>query len=272
MLRKKKPLNILVVVSAALLLYWAAGFGLISADESKSSEAEKTPIIGPRTDKLLRAMGEYLKTANQLSFHAEITFDDILPSGQKIQSSASNNVVVHRPNRIYADSQGDQGNLRFWYDGENMTLQNESIGVYAKVPVPAVIDDALDHLMEKYEFSPPLVDFIYQDPYNTLIDNVESGFYVGLHNVDGIRCHHLAFVQKNIDWQIWIEDGKQMVPRKLVITYHNEPESPQYIAVLSDWDLDARLSDTLFNNDLISTANLEKIEFLDITKEIPEYY
>ena len=137
------------------------------------------------------------------------------------------------------------------------------------MPVPAVIDDALDHLMEKYGFSPPLVDFIYQDPYNTLIENVEFGFYVGLHNVDGIRCHHLAFVQKNIDWQIWIEDGKQMVPRKLVITYHNEPESPQYIAVLSDWDLDARLSDTLFNNDLISTANLEKIEFLDITKETP---
>ena len=196
MLRKKKPLNILAVVIAALLLCWVTGFGLTSAEESKTSEAKKTPIVGPRTDKLLRAMGEYLKTANQLSFHAEITFDDILPSGQKIQSSASNNVVVHRPNRIYADSQGDQGNLRFWYDGKNITLQNEGIGVYAKVPVPAVIDDALDHLMEKYEFSPPLVDFIYQDPYNTLIDNVESGFYVGLHNVDGIRCHHLAFVQR----------------------------------------------------------------------------
>ena len=265
-----KHLKMLVAVCMTFLLCWSAGFCVISAEESQKSEAEDTPVVGPRTDKLLRSMGDYLKTAKQLSFHAEITFDDMLLSGQKIQYSASNDIAVHRPGNVYAESQGDQGNMRFWYDGKKMVLQNESIGVYAEVPVPATIDAAMDHLMEKFGFSPPLVDFIYQDPYNTLIENVESGFYVGLHNVDGIRCHHLAFVQKNIDWQIWIEDGKQMVPRKLVITYHNEPESPQYIAVLSDWDLDARLSDTLFNNDLISTANLEKIEFLDITKEIPD--
>ncbi len=223
MLRKKKPLNILVVVIAALLLCWATGFGLISAEESKSSETEDAPVVGPRTDKLLRAMGDYLKTAKQLSFRAEITFDDMLPSGQKIQYAASNEIAVHRPDRVYAESQSDQGNMRFWYDGKNMTLMDVGLSVYAKVPVPSVIDAAMDHLMEKYGFSPPLVDFIYQDPYNTLIENVEFGFYVGLHNIDGIRCHHLAFVQKNIDWQIWIEDGNQMVPRKLTITYKNEP-------------------------------------------------
>jgi hypothetical protein len=267
-MRKLKPLNILVVVSAALLLYWATGFGLISADESKTSEVEDTPVVGPRTDKLLRAMGDYLKMTKQFSFHAEITFDDMLLSGQKIQYSASNDIAVHRPGNVYAESQGDQGNMRFWYDGKKMVLQNESIGVYAEVPVPATIDAAMDHLMEKFGFSPPLVDFIYQDPYRTLIENVEFGFYVGLHYVDGIRCHHLAFVQNNIDWQVWIEDGNQMVPRKLTITYKNEPESPQYIAVLSEWDLNARLPDALFNTDLISTANLEKIEFLDITKKI----
>ncbi len=267
--RDNKHIKILSVVCITLLLCWSACSNVIRADESQSSEAEETTVIGPRTDKLLRAMGEYLKTAKQFSFHAEITFDDMLPSGQKIQYSASNDIAVHRPDSVYAESQGDQGNLRFWYDGKNMTLQNEGIGVYAKVPVPDIIDAAMDHLMDKYGFSPPLVDFIYQDPYNTLIENVEFGFYVDLHNVEGIRCHHLAFVQKNIDWQIWIEDGKQMVPRKLTITYKNEPESPQYIAVLSEWDLDARLSEARFNADLTSTVNLEKIEFLDLTKNIP---
>jgi hypothetical protein len=267
--RDNKHIKMLVAVCMTLLLCWSANFCVISAEESQKSEADDTPVVGPRTDKLLRSMGDYLKTAKQLSFHAEITFDDMLLSGQKIQYSASNDIAVHRPGNVYAESQGDQGNMRFWYDGKKMVLQNESIGVYAEVPVPATIDAAMDHLMEKFGFSPPLVDFIYQDPYRTLIENVEFGFYVGLHYVDGIRCHHLAFVQNNIDWQVWIEDGNQMVPRKLTITYKNEPESPQYIAVLSEWDLNARLPDALFNTDLISTANLEKIEFLDITKNIP---
>ncbi len=269
MLKEKKYLTTLTVVSATLLLCLATGFGFVYAAETESRKVEDKPVIGSRTDKLLRAMGDYLKTAGQFSFHAEITFDDMLPSGQKIQFTADNEIAVQRPNRVYAESKRDQGIMRLWYDGQNITLLNYGIGVYAKVPVPDKIDTAMDHLMEKYGFTPPLVDFIYQDPYNTLIENVEFGFYVGLHNVDGIRCHHLAFVQKNIDWQIWIEDGKQMVPRKLVITYKNEHESPQYIAILSNWDLNAHISEALFDADLTPTANLEKIEFLDITKDSP---
>jgi len=105
MQRKKKCLTIPVVVScAAWLLCLTAGFGVISAAEpqfgkeisesgsaeSQTSDAEETPVIGPRTDKLLRAMGDYLKTAKQFTFHTENTYDDLLPSGQKIQYSASN--------------------------------------------------------------------------------------------------------------------------------------------------------------------------------------
>ena len=286
MKRKKKHLNFLIVYSTAMLLCWASGFGNMSVALSQSAgptgpqsgEKESLPVISPRADKLLRAMGDYLKTAKQFSFNAEINFDDLLPSGQKIQYSASSDVAVVRPDRIYADYKGDRvsksswydfENKRFWYDGKNMTLMDVGLGVYATKPVPDNIDATMDFLMEKYGFTPPLADFVYQDPYDTLIENVEFGIYVGLNSVEGIRCHHLAFVQQYIDWQIWIEDGKQMVPRKLVITYKTEQESPQYIAVFSEWDLEARLPDALFNFDLTSTANLEKIEFLDITENLP---
>ena len=269
MLRKKICLTTLAVVSAIFLLCWVAGCGVISVAETQSTEAEEMPVIDPRTDKLLQAMGDYLKTAKQYSFHAEITFDELLPSGQKIQYAASNDVAVHRPDRIYAEQQSDLGGKRFWYYGKNITLMDVNLGVYATESVPDNIDDAMDHLMEKFGFSPPLVDLVYQNPYDTLIENVEFGFYVGLHNVEGVRCHHLAFVQKYIDWQIWIEDGKHMVPRKLTITYKTVPESPQFTAVLSEWDLDARLPDALFNADLTSTENLEKIEFLVISETVP---
>ena len=47
MLRKKKPLNILAVVIAALLLCWVTDFGLTSAEESKTSEAEEHLSLAP---------------------------------------------------------------------------------------------------------------------------------------------------------------------------------------------------------------------------------
>jgi hypothetical protein len=55
------------------------------------------PIIDPQVNKLLREMGEYLKDAQQFSFQAEITFDDVLPSGQKIQFGATEDVAVRLP-------------------------------------------------------------------------------------------------------------------------------------------------------------------------------
>jgi len=270
MLRRQKPLIILTVTSAIFLLCLSAIHGIISADETLPAETEEKPVIDTRTDKLLRAMGDYLKSSEQFSFHAEINFDDLISSGQKIQYAFTSDIAVHRPDRVYAERRTELGGKRFWYDGKNMTLMDVTFGVYATEPVPGVIDAAMDHLMNKYGFSPPLVDFVYQDPYRILIENVESGFYVGLHNISGTRCHHLAFVQKEIDWQIWIEDGKQMVPRKFVITYKTLPESPQYSAVLSEWDLDAELPDALFDINLTSTEGFEKIEFMTITDTASE--
>lgn len=225
--------------------------------------SEPGPVIGPRAELVLKAMSDYMKSVKQFSFRGKISFDDVLPTGQKIQYSAENQVAIRRPDRIYAEMQGDESNRRFWYNGQKATLVDGDRGMYATVDnVPGELGALMDYLMEKYNFSPPLADLVYPDLYEALTENVQFGIYVGLHDVEGIRCHHLAFVEKYIDWQIWIEDGMQMVPRKIVITYKVQPESPQYTAILTDWDLNAYFSDILFDVEMAALANLEKIEFL----------
>ncbi len=57
---------------------------------------------------------------------------------------------------------------------------------------------------------------------------VQRGEYLGIHEAAGVPCHHLAFEQATIDWQLWIDAGKDPLPRKLVITYKTEDEVPQY--------------------------------------------
>ena len=70
------------------------------------------------------------------------------------------------------------------------------------------------------------------------------------------------FSQEVIDWQIWIEDGPRPVPRKLLITYKEEPGSPQYVARLSDWDFQPCLSDHYFR--FQPPKGSDEIEFLAI--------
>jgi hypothetical protein len=222
------------------------------AKESAKEQTEVThsAVIGPQADRFLRQMSDYLKASKQFSFHAEIAYDDLLPSGQKLQLGASHDVLVRRPDRTYAEFQGERGGKRFWYDGKTITLYDATHDVYATEQAPSTIDGMLDHIMKVYGFSPPLSDLIYSDPCAVLTQNVQYGFYAGMTQIDGERCHHLAFQEKKIDWQIWIEDGTQCVPRKVVITYKTLPGAPQFTAVLSHWDLVAPAPDGMF------TANL----------------
>jgi len=234
--------------------------------EKPAVKPDAAPVVNPLAQKLLREMGEYLKNAQQFSFQAEITFDDVLPSGQKIQFGAVEDLAVRRPNGAYIEYRGELGFKRFWYNGESITVYDPDQNVYASERVPAKIDEAMDRVMEEFGFSPPLVDLLYPDSYELLIGKVQFGIYVGMSMVDGQRCHHLGFVDKYIDWQIWIEDGKQVVPRKVLITYKTIPGAPQFTAILSDWDFATRLPDTLFTAGV--PADAEKIQFVKLSESM----
>jgi hypothetical protein len=56
----------------------------------------------------------------------------------------------------------------------------------------------------------------------------------------------VAFSQELVDWQIWIEDGPQPVPRKFVITYKDEEGWPQYSARFTRWDFQPQHSEHYF--------------------------
>jgi hypothetical protein len=234
--------------------------GAAKTDSKDAASRPNPPIVGADADRLLKDMAGYLKAAREFSFHAEISYDDLLPSGQKILLSAEQDVAVRRPDRLYSHYRGETGRKRFWYDGKTITLLDEHHNTYATEPVPAIVDKTLEHLITQLGFTPPLSDLVYEDPYAVLRRNTVFGFRVGFGEVQGARCHHLAFVEDGVDWQIWIDDGRMRVPRKLVITYKTLPGSPQFIALLSDWDFQTRLADSLFTSEL--PAGAAKIDFL----------
>jgi hypothetical protein len=47
------------------------------------------PAVAEQADRLIKEMGAYLGSAQQFTFHADVTFDHVLPSGQKLQFSAA---------------------------------------------------------------------------------------------------------------------------------------------------------------------------------------
>ena len=205
------------------------------------------PRIDPRVDTLLRDMGDYLKGASEFSFRTEVDDDRVLESGQKILYGREAEVSIRRPDRLHVLVNGDLVNQRIWYDGKMFISMDLWDNGYVKVDVPPRIDEALDFMARKYGIASPVSDVLYSDVYAILTENLTTGVYIGQPVVRGVPTHHLAFTQKNIDWQLWIEDGANPVPRKVVITYKNVTGSPQFTVWLSGWNFAPRFADSLFD-------------------------
>jgi hypothetical protein len=221
--------------------------------------AAPEPVVSTQAHDLLKQMADYIGSAEQFTFHADITFDHVLPTGQKLQFSATEDVALQRPGSLYVEWSGDLGDRQFWYDGKSVTLYDPATPFYASEAAPPEIDSMLDGLIPRLNFSPPLTDFLYKDPYRSVRGNIQYGFYLGLNDVDGRSCHMLAFVEKDIDWQIWIDAGPQLTPCKLVITYKAMPAQPQFIAEFTDWDFAPRIAAPVFTPAL--PAGTQKISF-----------
>ena len=63
--------------------------------------------------------------------------------------------------------------------------------------------------------------------------------------LDGVKTTQYAFREGQIDWQVWIQQGDQPLPRKVVIVDRRDPAGPAYIARLT-WTLNPPLSDADF--------------------------
>jgi hypothetical protein len=217
------------------------------------------PIVPDAVERRLKQMGAYLGSAEQLTFRADLTFDHVLPSGQKLQFSAVENIALQRPDNLYVEWAGDLGERKFWYDGKAITLLDAANAAYGSDAMAPTIDSMLDGLNKHLNFKPPLSDFLYSDPYSVLRASVQYGFATGEAQVSGRNCAGFAFVEKQIDWQIWIDTGPQLVPCKLVITYKNHPSMPQFSALFSEWDFSPRIAASTFTPTLPPRA--QKIPF-----------
>ena len=86
---------------------------------------------------------------------------------------------------------------------------------------------------------------LYHGYSGDLTEDVRVGLVVGESEVDGVATDHLAFRQPAVDWQLWVEKGRQALPRKLLITTRYEVGDPQYQAIMR-WNLKPDISAKTF--------------------------
>lgn len=204
------------------------------------------PAIDPQAKAIIERSSQLLASTKQFIFSAHTTSERLLRDGQKVQLAQNERITVQRPNKLAAIVVGDRENFRFWYDGSVVGLYNVREKLVSTTDAPNTIDATLDALATKHGMSLPLSDLVMSDPHKAMCEHVQSALYLGTGYVFDAVCHHLAFRQDGIDWELWVDAGERAVPRKLVIHYRDEPQAPEYTAFLTEWDLAPKLPDDAF--------------------------
>jgi hypothetical protein len=224
--------------------------------------AARVPKVAPLADKLLEQTCQVLGSADAFSFHAEVLYDQVLPSAVKVQFAGEIDFAVQRPDELVMDYHSDLGSKQLWYQNDNLTIFDQPHRMYASLKVPDSIDGMLDKVAEMHNLTLPLSNLAYSDPCLRLRKQIIFGGYIGVNDANGVECDHLAFSSSTIDLQLWLDRSKRPVPRKIVINYRTEPGAPEYIAVLSDWKFPKQIPDVRFSEQLPKDA--KRIEFLTV--------
>jgi hypothetical protein len=242
-------------VAVALL-----ALGPVGLSVSITPARAEGPAIEPEATQLLKRMTDYLGDLDRFSLDTDNMLEDVLVTGQKIQYDFTSSVRIQRPDRLQAERTGDLLRQLLVYDGATLTIYNPEDGYYAKAAAPDNIDGVLHFARDTLDIVPPVGDIVFTNAFDLLTASVTSGFVVGKSMVGGVRCDHLAFRTPVVDWQIWIADGDQPLPYKYVLTTMDDPAHPQYLVLMSNWNVAPDFDAAMFQ--FTKPADATEIDFL----------
>jgi hypothetical protein len=211
---------------------------------------------------VLKSMSEYVAQAERFSVTTRDSYDAVQKSGQKIEFGELRKIVVNRPDdlRIEAERSDGQKNLTV-FDGKDITIYTAKDNVYATVSVPGSLDEAVKYAVDHLKIRLPLAVMLLSTFPSELSHLVVSADYVETTSLMDVPCDHVAArTNRGVDFQVWIAQGKEPLPRRVVITYITEPGQPQFSADFSDWNLAPDISEGLFVFN--PPAGADRIQFL----------
>jgi hypothetical protein len=245
-----------------------------SASKTHSSTAQRSAMSYPRAaneDRIategviedvavdaLRKMSNYLMQQSTLQITTQGSLDVVTNDGQRIQLDGGTTYKIRRPGFVI-DYVSDMKSRRFIYDGKTFTIYSPKLGYYASVAAPPTNREVLDTIYNKFGISLPLVDLFRwgEGASSDRVKALQSAYDVGPATIDGAETEHYAYREAGVDWEVWIQQGDQPLPRKLVIVDRTDPSRPTFTSRLT-WQVNPTFTDSDFA--FVPDANAKRIE------------
>jgi hypothetical protein len=230
----------------------------LAAEEQKSIPS----VSEQKAMTILKNMSQYLAQAEHFSVTIRDGYDAVQQSGQKIEYGEVRKVTVSRPDRLRFEverSDGEKGLVIF--NGKDLTVFTADKNVYATVPRQGTLDQVIKYALDDLKIRVPLAVMLLSTLPSELDSLVVSADYVETTTITDVPCDHVAArTSRGVDFQVWVAQGSEPLPRRVVITYKEDAGQPQFWADLSNWNLAPEVSDALFT--FTPPEGADRIQFM----------
>jgi hypothetical protein len=247
---------------SAMALSLVVGLGTSAGVNADEADAKR----------LLKAMSDYMAAQKAFSFEYDATLEVVTREEQKLALLSSGAVTLSRPDKILVTRAGGFADVEMSFDGKTLTLLGKNLNLYTQLDVPGTIDHLVDELKDKYNRPLPAADLLLSNAYDDLMYGVVDVKDLGSGVVGGVDCDYLAFRTSDVDWQIWIAQGKRPYPCRYVITSKHLSSMPQYTIQIRDWKAGGEVAATDFGFKNSTKANKVELKDLKGTDALPDHF
>ena len=225
------------------------------------AEAQAPGGSPPDARALLIRMADLIGKTPRLSVTVRSSYDTLQTSGQKIEWNEVRTLTVSRPDRLRIEAEKSNGaRTLVVFNGKEITAFDEAGRAYAQASQPGGVDETLVYVVRDLKMRLPLAVLFTSRAGSDLDRRVRSVEYVEKTGILGAPAHHLIGRTDTVNFQVWISDGDQPLPQRIVLTYPDAAGQPEVRAQFSAWNLAAQPADALFA--FTPPAGTSKIPFV----------
>ncbi len=241
----------LLTTCTSVLVSSMGAVAQIPASPTKPAQTPTSPTkplgAGLRTtSQVINQVCSFLEAQKAFSVDMDITYDNVLTTGEKVQYSAYQQLQVQKPNRLRSSYVGDERVTNLYYDGKSLTLESPNLNYYGTKAAPATLDATLDQFEQEYGVTIPMSNLAASQTCADMKSDVKRSIFVGVDMVNREPMYHILLSGKERDYQIWVTRDKQPLLKKAIITYKDLPGSPQYTVYLSNWNFNPQIPANTF--------------------------
>lgn len=193
-------------VTMSAVVGWGLPLDLLSAAE-----------IDTAAEKALRAMTDYADGLK--SFRVELSANfKIQAGGSSDKLAFSYSITSEKPNRLATLARGSEGVPVVICDGKQLFVYLPGAEKYVLIDAPSSLAEIVaSEPVQGISLANPVLAgaLLPFNSYDDLAKTLEAASYVGEEKIAGAKCHHVKLVQKEIEWDLWIDAGKKPIVKKI---------------------------------------------------------